>query len=252
VARLNNPNLYGKDYHKSNRLDENLRLAALMRDDFKCAQCGAAGVRLEVHHIIWQKRGGKDTIDNLATLCPKCHKAVHAGKIVITGGVGGFRDRIAQRTMQGKAHLYRELGQVAPLTKVFGYQTAEYRKKLGLAKDHDIDALCVATMLTGEVVPYNRYNFYDIKFRPSQTRRQYKDQPQKGKGRVRYQVNKELAGFYKGDTVRVKGQWIKQINSIYSSGYLAFPRVAGEPSAARPRDCQLLRKAHTVVWNKMA
>ena len=251
MARLNDPNLRGREYQKSGRLDENLRLATLMRDDFKCTQCGKKKRRLQAHHIIWRGRGGKDTIDNLTTLCKKCHEGVHDGKIAICGGVSGFKDRIAQRTMQGKAYLYRGLGRIAPLTKVFGYQTAEYRQKLRLTKDHDIDALCVATILTGEVVPYNRHNFYDIKFRPSQTRRQYFDQPRRGMGRVRYQVNTELAGFHKGDTVRVKGNWVKQINSIYSSGYLAFPRVKGEPSTALPRDCRLLRKSQTVVWNRM-
>ena len=250
VARLNNPDLRGKEYQRSNRLDENLRLAALMRDGFECTHCGKSEVRLEAHHIIWREHGGKDTIANLTTLCEECHERVHAGEIVISGGAGNFRDRIAQRTMQGKAHLYAGLGKLAPVERVFGYQTAEYRKLLGLPKEHDVDALCITTMLTGEVVPYHRQNFYVVKFRARQTRRQYHDLSRKGKGRVRYQVNDELDGFHKGDVVRVKGKWVKQINSIYSSGYLAFPRIKGEPACALPRDCQLLRKAPTVLWNR--
>lgn len=252
IARLNNPGLTGREYQQSNRLDENLRLATLMRDGFRCTQCGKSGVKLEAHHIIWREHGGKDAINNLTTLCIDCHEKVHAGKIIIDGGADGFLDRIAQRTMQGKAHLYACLGDFAPLEKVFGYQTAEYRKSLGLPKAHDVDALCIATMLTGEIVPYSNENFYDIKFRARQTRRQYHDLPKKGKGRVRYQVNEELAGFHKGDVVSVKGKWIKQINSIYSSGYLAFPRIDGEPGAAQPKDCQLLEKASTILWKRMA
>lgn len=252
IARLNNPNLYGKGYQKSNKLDENLRLATLMRDGFKCTECGKSKVRLEAHHIVWKRRGGKDALDNLKTLCVRCHKAVHDGRIAISGGVDGFKDRIAQRTMQGKAHLYSKLGQLAGLAKVFGYQTAEYRKRLGLPKEHDVDALCVATLLVGEIVPYHRDNFYDVRFRARQTRRQYYDMPKKGKGRVRYQVNEELGGFHKGDIVKVKGRWIKQINSIYSTGYLAFPRIKGEPSVAQPKDCQLLQKSPTILWNKLA
>ena len=251
IARLGNPNLRGEDYQKPNRLDENLRLATLMRDDFKCTQCGAAGVRLEAHHIIWRGRGGKDTLDNLTTLCEgKCHKKVHAGLITISGGVSGFKDRVAQRTMQGKTYLYSKLSQIAPLRKVFGYQTAEFRKGLGLPKEHDVDALCVATMLTGEIVPYHRDNFYAIKFRARQTRRRYYDLPRKGEGRVLYQVNEELDGFHKGDVVKVKGRWVKQIWSIYSNGRLAFPRVKNEPPSALPRDCQLLQKTPTILWNR--
>ena len=170
--------------------------------------------------------------------------------------------------LQGKAYLYEKLSQQAPsplvkggrgvVSKVFGYQTSEYRKSLSLPKEHDIDALCVATLRyaqgqaleTGEVAPPNRENFYIIKFRPRQTRRQFYDLPRKGVGRVRYQVNAQSFGFRKGDVVRVKGKWVKQINSIYSSGYLAFKRVKGEPNSAKPKDCQLLQRGQTVICKK--
>jgi 5-methylcytosine-specific restriction protein A len=32
---------------------------------------------LEVHHIEWLSQGGSDTIDNVAALCPNCHKKMH-------------------------------------------------------------------------------------------------------------------------------------------------------------------------------
>lgn len=62
-------------------------------------------------------------------------------------------------------------------------------------------------------------------------------------------MNEELAGFRKGDIVRVKDAWTKQINSIYSDGYLAR-RVKGEPGKARPQHCQLLKRECTVLWEK--
>ena len=106
----------------------------------------------------------------------------------------------------------------------------------------------LATLVTGEAVPVPQTNVYRIGFRPRQTRRHYYDLPRKGQGRVRYQVNEKLAGFRKGDIVRVKGRYVKQINSIYSDGYLAFPRVKGEPSKAQPKDCQLLERGRTILW----
>ena len=51
-----------------------------------------------------------------------------------------------------------------------------------------------------------RERFYSVSFRPRRTRRQYHDLSCKGQGRVKYQVNGELAGFCKGDIVRVKGR----------------------------------------------
>ena len=251
IARLNNPDLHGADYQESNRLSENLRIATLMRDSYQCTQCGKKNTRLDAHHIIWKENGGKDTIENLITLCKGCHRKVHQGKLKLdVEGASCFFDRIAQRTMQGKAYIYKELSKQASFSKVFGYQTSAYRKALDLPKRHDVDALCVATLTTGKVIDVNRENFYRIKFRPRQTRRQYHDLPREGVGRVRYQVNAGLGGFRKGDIVRVKGKWVKQINSIYSNGYLAFGRVKGESSCAKPKDCQLLKRGQTVIWEK--
>ena len=100
IARLNNPSLQSKEYQQSNRLDENLRIATLMRDGYQCTQCNKKG-NLDAHHIIWKEHGGKDTIENLITLCKQCHKKVHKGKLKLNvEGVSGFKDKIAQRTMR--------------------------------------------------------------------------------------------------------------------------------------------------------
>jgi hypothetical protein len=39
IARLNNPELKGSQYQDPTRLDENLRIACLMRDGYQCWQC---------------------------------------------------------------------------------------------------------------------------------------------------------------------------------------------------------------------
>ena len=267
IARLNNEELVGRADQQSNRLDENLRIATLMRDEYQCKNCGKKNRRLEAHHIVYTEHGGKDTISNLMTLCKPCHQKVHQGKLSLdglgdspraqttsrrSGTISGFFDRIAQRTMQGKTYLYEKLGKIAKLSTVFGYQTSAYRKSLDLPKTHSIDALCVATLQKEEAIKPSRANFYTVKFRPRQTRRVYYDLARKGKGRVRYQVNGELEGFRKGDIVRVKGKWVKQIFSIYSTGYLAFARVKGEPSSAKPVACQLLQRGQTIIWQQAA
>jgi HNH endonuclease len=224
-----------------------------MRDGYRCQQCGKQKGQLQAHHLVYREHGGKDTLSNLLTLCDRCHQQVHQGKLILkVSGVSGQLDQIAQRSMQGKTYLYEALSRYSKLSIVFGYQTSAFRKARGLPKSHIIDALCVATFQSGETVCASDENRYHIRFRPRQTRRQYYDLAQKGKGRVRYQVNEVLQGFRKGDIVRVKGQWIKQINSIYSNGRLAFKRVKGHPADALPRDCQLLERERTVIWEKVA
>jgi 5-methylcytosine-specific restriction endonuclease McrA len=251
LARINNPTLKGSQYQDPTRLDENLRMACLMRDDYACQQCGKQKGRLEAHHLIFREHGGKDTLANLLTLCESCHHKLHEGKISLKViGVSGHLDQMAQRSMQGKSYLYTTLGAQTALSTLFGYQTTTLRKARDLPKEHDADALCLATYESGELVPYDREHFYTVSFRPRRTRRRYHDLPRKGQGRVKYQVNEELEGFRKGDVVRVKGRYIKQINSIYSNGYLAFPRVKGEPNQALPRDCQLLERQRTMLWEQ--
>jgi len=257
IARLNDPTLRGSGYQDPTRLDENLRIACLMRDRYTCQYCGKRNCRLQAHHIVYRALGGKDTLTNLIALCEVCHEKVHAGTVTLhVTGVSGQLDQTAQRTMQGKAHLYATLSAAAPLTTVFGYETAAFRKHCGLEKSHTTDALCVATLRSGEMVAPDCTNTYRIAFRPRQTRKQFHDLPRKGVGRVRYQVNAELQGFRKGDIVRVKGRWVKQVNSIYSptattQGRLAFARVKGEPPSALPKDCVLLERGRTVRWEHM-
>ena len=62
VRRLSNPDVKGSEYQQSNRLDENLRLACLMRDSFTCQKCKRQRTTssyrrkketlLETHHIL--------------------------------------------------------------------------------------------------------------------------------------------------------------------------------------------------------
>lgn len=58
---------------------------AKRRAQGKCDLCGEEAPfkdkhnenYLEVHHISWLSRGGKDVLDNVAALCPNCHKKMH-------------------------------------------------------------------------------------------------------------------------------------------------------------------------------
>jgi 5-methylcytosine-specific restriction endonuclease McrA len=48
-----------------------------MRDGNRCRNCGATA-KLSVHHIIKARNGGRDTLDNLVTLCASCHRRADA------------------------------------------------------------------------------------------------------------------------------------------------------------------------------
>lgn len=57
-----------------------LRAKVLERDKFKCRQCGAP-YNLEVHHIKYPEAWGEERLEDLVTLCDRCHAEIHRGGI---------------------------------------------------------------------------------------------------------------------------------------------------------------------------
>ena len=57
---------------------EVLRNQVLERDGWRCQFCGTLN-QLEVHHIKSRRSLGDDTLQNLITLCAKCHGTFHRG-----------------------------------------------------------------------------------------------------------------------------------------------------------------------------
>jgi 5-methylcytosine-specific restriction endonuclease McrA len=61
---------------KKSSLPSGLRYEVLKRDGGRCVLCGNSkkdGVKLHVDHILPRSKGGKDTLDNLQTLCQPCN-----------------------------------------------------------------------------------------------------------------------------------------------------------------------------------
>ena len=65
---------YRWQYQESNKLDDNIRKAVILRDGCKCKECGKSNCKLEVHHIRPKRMNGANTLDNLITLCESCHQ----------------------------------------------------------------------------------------------------------------------------------------------------------------------------------
>lgn len=145
---------YKWQYQKSNRLDNNLRLAAIYRDDCRCMECGKENTRFEVHHITPRSKGGADTISNLITLCPECHFRTfgreeqfadrYYSRINSAGNIKGLVD--AQRVMQGKTWIREQLTQRGKLFLTTGADTANKRDDWNIAKTHSNDAVCITNL----------------------------------------------------------------------------------------------------------
>ena len=149
IRALQDGKLYRWQYQKSNRLDENLRKATIMRDGNKCMECGKSNCILEAHHIVPRRLGGNDSIYNLIILCDKCHdktegkeeKFIEKYQKMINGK--NIRFDFAQHVMQGKTYLRQELNDIAPLSLTIGSETANRRIDWNIEKSHSNDGVVI-------------------------------------------------------------------------------------------------------------
>lgn len=147
---------YKWSYQKSNRLDENLRKAVIIRDNCKCMECGKSNCVLEVHHIKARRYGGKNNLGNLITLCSKCHQKTEGKEKefeehyynMINGK--NIRFDYAQHVMQGKTWLRYELSKLGKLVPTNGGETANKRIDWNIEKSHSNDAICITNLEINE------------------------------------------------------------------------------------------------------
>ncbi|MEH7246532.1 RNA-guided endonuclease IscB [Neobacillus niacini] len=140
---------YKWEYQQSNRLDENIRKAVVLRDYNTCQDCGLSNTRMEVHHITPRRLNGSDSIHNLITLCSSCHEKVtgdelnHREKFYqkVNGRKISYSDAI--HVMQGKTYLQNKLKKISPLSQTTGGDTANKRIDWGIEKTHANDAIVI-------------------------------------------------------------------------------------------------------------
>lgn len=121
----------------------NSRAHALDRDNYTCQCCGKKHVRLEVHHIIFRSLGGSDELDNLITLCEKCHKAIHDGKITLN--LKGKCKRNLRHATQMSIVRSQLLKLYPEAIETFGFVTKANSENLGIEKKHYLDACVIAS-----------------------------------------------------------------------------------------------------------
>ena len=131
----------------------------LARDHCTCQLCKGESKdkKLEVHHIIYKSNGGSDDINNLITLCSKCHKTIHKKKIVLedvkfnayreAAGVQSMRNALMER-------LYKKYPD-KNISICYGYETKYNRKQHGIEKTHHNDAFAIAMNFEAERLGYH-------------------------------------------------------------------------------------------------
>lgn len=144
---------YRWGYQKSNRLDENIRKAVILRDGCKCMECSKANTILEVHHIKPKRLNGSNTLDNLITLCDKCHQKTEGKEeqymqhyFNILGSSDNKYLNYASHVMIGKNWLREQLSELGVLHLTNGGDTANKRIDWDIEKSHSNDAICITDL----------------------------------------------------------------------------------------------------------
>lgn len=144
---------YSWQYQKSNRLDENIRKAVILRDGCKCMECGKSNCKLEVHHIKPRRMNGSNTLSNLITLCEKCHQKTEDKEelfmnkyFALLNSIDNKHLNYASHVMIGKTWLREQLSSVGELNLTTGGDTANKRVDWNIAKSHSNDAICITDL----------------------------------------------------------------------------------------------------------
>ena len=189
----------------------NSRAHALDRDSYTCQCCGKKHVRLEVHHIIFRSLGGSDELENLITLCEKCHTDIHAGKITLN--LKGKRKRNLRHATQMSIIRSQLLKLYPDAIETFGFVTKANSENLGLSKEHYLDACVIAS--GGK--EFEQSNWLFKKRRVSRQNRQLC----KGAHGEKKLPTGKILGFRKCDKVKYLDE-ICFIKSRRSSGYFTL------------------------------
>ena len=229
IQKIKNPDISGTEYQNGEQAGFwNVREYVLYRDGHKCQHCGGKSKDkiLNVHHVISRTDGGTNKPDNLITLCEKCHKDYHAGKIELNIKKSkGFKAETIMSILRWKiVDRLMELGNVVNVT--YGYLTKSNRIDLKLNKSHINDAFVIAGGNGWEKLNY----FYFVKFVRRCNRSLFKANMLKG-GKRKVNTIKEAFGFKRWDKVLYNGIECF-IYGLRSSGCFDIRLLTGEKIGA--------------------
>ena len=145
----------GVDYQHGERYGiATLREAVFSRDNYTCKCCGKSikdGVILHVHHIKYRSQGGTNSMDNLATVCHKCHtpKNHQPGGALYNWkpAIPEFKGATFMTSVRWM--IYNQLKAWYPDKHInikYGAETKETRRRFGIEKSHVNDAYCIGML----------------------------------------------------------------------------------------------------------
>ncbi len=155
---MQNPEISGVLYQQGELQGYECREYLLAKWDRRCAYCSVENVPFEIEHIQPKSKGGSDRVSNLTIACHPCNQS--KGNQDIRDFLSGKPDLLNRILKQAKSPLkdaaavnstrwalFNALKQTGlPVTTGTGGQTKFNRTRLELPKAHWLDAACVGSV----------------------------------------------------------------------------------------------------------
>lgn len=164
LQQLENPEISGTEYQQGTLAGYEVREYLLNKWERKCAYCSIENVPLQIEHIRPRAKGGTDRISNLCLACEKCNqkkgtqdievflaKKPDVLKRVLSQAKRPLKDAAAVNSTRW-ALLNRLKLTGLPVATGSGGLTKFNRTRLGLPKNHSLDAACVGMVEELEVL----------------------------------------------------------------------------------------------------
>jgi 5-methylcytosine-specific restriction endonuclease McrA len=157
LQAMERPEIHGAAYQQGELAGRSAREYLLEQWHHACAYCGARGVPLQKDHIRPRHAAGTNRLSNLTLACSQCN--MEKGSRPVEEFLGEKPDLLARIQAQARVPLrdaaavnmirwelfWRLKGKRLPLETATGARTKLNRTRLGLSKEHWIDAACVGT-----------------------------------------------------------------------------------------------------------
>lgn len=259
TQKIRNFEISGKEYQQGTLLNYEIKEFLLQKFDRTCAYCGAQNVPLEIEHIIPKSRGGTNRIDNLTIACRSCNQK-KGNKTAEEFGYSKIQRQV-------KRHLKDAAILNATRWKVYdklvstgldvecgsGALTKMNRIKLGLNKDHCLDACCIGNS-TPEKFFFKTSNILQITS-SGRGNRQLLNLDKYGFPRGQISRQKLYFGFQSGDIIKAiipkgkfKGIWIGSV-ACRKTGNFNINLQKGRIQGINYKYCQIIQKFDGFKYN---
>jgi len=259
MQQMENPEISGVAYQQGELAGYEVREYLLEKFNRRCAYCQIENVPMQIEHIVPRARGGSNRVSNLTLACAPCNLK----KGTLTAEEFGYPEvqRKAKRPLKDATavnstrwRLYETLQQLElPIEVGSGGRTKFNRTRLGLPKDHWIDAACVgastpAWLHIRKIVPLGISA-------TGHGSRQMCRMGTYGFPRTGAKGAKNVFGFQTGDMVRAvvtsgakKGTYVGKV-AVRTTGSFNITTTTGTVQGIGYRHCRMIHHADGYAYN---